>query len=180
MRLITHNLLQCNIKGVTNGFPLGIEAGEVEAVEQEFDGEFIQGMLPKLEWPAFVAASAALGVEGFPPALDDAIAQDAEFLKRVHHALLEVNLKEGNLVCPETGRKFPVKDGIPNMLLNEVSGRDATAAASPISTSNPFRSANSLLNRMKCKVLALWNGQGVSLRIVTGGTMRTVRIVRLE
>ena len=24
-----------------------------------------------------------------------------------------------NLVCPETGRKFPVTDGIPNMLLNE-------------------------------------------------------------
>ena len=40
--MITHNMLQCNIKGVTNGFPLGIEASEVEAVEQEFDAEFIQ------------------------------------------------------------------------------------------------------------------------------------------
>ena len=26
---------------------------------------------------------------------------------------------EGDLVCPQTGRKFPVKNGIPNMLLNE-------------------------------------------------------------
>ena len=90
-----------------------------------------QGMLPKLEWPAFVAASGMLGVEGFPPALDDAIVQDVEFLKRVHHALLEVNLKEGNLVCPETGRKFPVKDGIPNMLLNEVRARLCTEACMP-------------------------------------------------
>jgi multifunctional methyltransferase subunit TRM112 len=44
---------------------------------------------------------------------------DEEFLKNLHHILLEVELIEGNLVCPETGRKFPVSNGIPNMLLNE-------------------------------------------------------------
>ena len=26
---------------------------------------------------------------------------------------------EGELECPETGRKFPIKRGIPNMLLDE-------------------------------------------------------------
>lgn len=31
----------------------------------------------------------------------------------------QVTLEEGSLVCPETGRKFPVSKGIPNMLLNE-------------------------------------------------------------
>jgi uncharacterized protein YbaR (Trm112 family) len=31
----------------------------------------------------------------------------------------QVCLEEGNLVCPETGRRFPVAKGIPNMLLNE-------------------------------------------------------------
>ena len=36
-----------------------------------------------------------------------------------HHALLEVTLQEGRLVCPETGRKFDVQKGIPNLLLNE-------------------------------------------------------------
>jgi multifunctional methyltransferase subunit TRM112 len=30
-----------------------------------------------------------------------------------------VTLEEGALVCPETGRKFPVAKGIPNMLLTE-------------------------------------------------------------
>ena len=80
---------------------------------------------------------------------------DLDFLRKAHHALLEVlvnqgstncfaqirlhkytlrttqdqNLKKhffvqievinGDLVCPETSRKFPVTDGIPNMLLNE-------------------------------------------------------------
>lgn len=29
---------------------------------------------------------------------------------------------EGELVCPETGRKFPVRQGVPNMLLHEDGG----------------------------------------------------------
>ena len=38
---------------------------------------------------------------------------------QVHHALLDVHLIDGGLVCPETQRIFPVKGGIPNMLLHE-------------------------------------------------------------
>lgn len=33
--------------------------------------------------------------------------------------LAQVHLEEGSLVCPETGRKFSVVQGIPNLLLNE-------------------------------------------------------------
>ena len=47
------------------------------------------------------------------------VINDEAFLKTVHHILLEVRLIEGTLVCPESGRKFPVKNSIPNMLLNE-------------------------------------------------------------
>lgn len=42
-----------------------------------------------------------------------------DFLKKVHHILLEVEVINGELLCPESGRKFPINDGIPNMLLNE-------------------------------------------------------------
>lgn len=45
--------------------------------------------------------------------------QDDEFLQKFHHALLEVHLEEGALICPETGRRFAVNNGIPNLLLNE-------------------------------------------------------------
>lgn len=45
--------------------------------------------------------------------------EDEEVLRKVHHALMEVHLLEGELVCPETGRKFPVRQGVPNMLLHE-------------------------------------------------------------
>jgi multifunctional methyltransferase subunit TRM112 len=31
----------------------------------------------------------------------------------------QVHLEEGALICPETGRRFPVTKGVPNMLLNE-------------------------------------------------------------
>ena len=44
---------------------------------------------------------------------------DETLLKKIHHALLEVEIEEGELECPETGRRFPIKNGIPNMLLLE-------------------------------------------------------------
>lgn len=37
MKLLTHNMLACHIKGVQNGFPLKIEATKVEQREAEFD-----------------------------------------------------------------------------------------------------------------------------------------------
>ena len=33
--------------------------------------------------------------------------------------VFQVEVQKGFLVCPETSRKFPVENGIPNMLLNE-------------------------------------------------------------
>lgn len=44
---------------------------------------------------------------------------DEAFLQKLHHVLLQVEILEGSLECPETGRKFPITNGIPNMLLNE-------------------------------------------------------------
>ena len=32
---------------------------------------------------------------------------------------IQIEVEEGSLVCPESGKKFPIKNGIPNMLLNE-------------------------------------------------------------
>ena len=45
--------------------------------------------------------------------------KDSEFLGKVHHILMEIDIINGDLICPETERKFPITDGIPNMLLNE-------------------------------------------------------------
>lgn len=80
-------------------------------------------MLRKINWSALKAASESLNVGGLILKVDtldiDAASNDEELLKEIHHVLFEIQLKDGWLVCPTTGRKFPVKDGIPNMLLHE-------------------------------------------------------------
>jgi multifunctional methyltransferase subunit TRM112 len=43
-----------------------------------------------------------------------------DVIKKLHTVLLEIEVLEGELICPETGRSFPIQNGIPNMLANEV------------------------------------------------------------
>lgn len=119
MRLLTHNMLSSNIKGVTNGFPLGIEVGKMVEKEVELNVDFLRNMFHKIEWKALVDASKALGYGELPENAEPSMLDSDDFLQRFHHALLELHLEEGALVCPETGRKFPVNKGIPNMLLHE-------------------------------------------------------------
>jgi len=102
-----------------NGYPLKIVANEKREVEADFNAKFLVHMLPKMEWSAFVAAAKDIGVDNIPGEIPDDAASDEEFLKAFHHALLEVHVEEGTLICPESGRKFPISKGIPNMLLNE-------------------------------------------------------------
>ena len=33
--------------------------------------------------------------------------------------LLDVHIQAGALICPESGRRFPINEGVPNMLLHE-------------------------------------------------------------
>ena len=70
-----------------------------------------------MDWPALHEAAKSIGVEvpSDPPVVED----NPDVMKQIHHALFEVEVVEGELVCPETGRKFPIKQGIPNMLCNE-------------------------------------------------------------
>ncbi|XP_030550872.1 multifunctional methyltransferase subunit TRM112 homolog A-like [Rhodamnia argentea] len=119
MRLLTHNMLSSNIKGVTNGFPLGIVVEKVIEKPVEMNPDFLKNMFAKIEWKALVDASRSMGYAELPDQVDSSMLDSVEFLQRFHHALLELHLEEGALVCPETGRKFPVNKGIPNMLLHE-------------------------------------------------------------
>lgn len=119
MRLLTHNMLSSNIKGVINGFPLRIEAVKVVEKEVDFNADFLKHMFHKLEWKALVDASRVFGYNELPDEVDSAMLDSQDFLQKFHHALLELHLEEGTLICPETGRRFPVNKGIPNMLLHE-------------------------------------------------------------
>lgn len=122
MLLLTHNMLTSNcIKGVTNGYPLIIRATSIKKIESDFNSELLTRLILKLDWNAFYKATQMLGdVEcAIPESLIENYEKDTEFLKKVHHALLEIEVVEGDLECPESGRKFPITSGIPNMLLKE-------------------------------------------------------------
>nr|SVE76177.1 EOG090X0LTV [Daphnia hispanica] len=121
MKLLTHNILTSKcLKGVTVGYPLGIVAKEVKVNEVDFNPEFISRMIQKVDWPALCKAAENLGhLDDLPLAVVDDYENNEEFLKKAHHVLMEIEVINGDLICPETGRKFPVTDGIPNMLANE-------------------------------------------------------------
>ncbi|XP_019718922.1 multifunctional methyltransferase subunit TRM112-like protein [Hippocampus comes] len=120
MKLLTHNMLTSHVKGVTNGYPLLIKATEVKVNEVDFNAQFVSRMIPKLEWSALLQAADELGQrQDLPSELVADFENNEEFLKKVHRVLLEVEVMEGCLQCPESGRQFPISKGIPNMLLNE-------------------------------------------------------------
>lgn len=120
MKLLTHNMLTSHVKGVKNGFPLRILARKVEVKEITFNAGFITRMIPKIDWSVLRVAADTLGHgTGLPETPPEGYEVQEEFLKSAHHVLMEVELIDGDLECPETGRKFPVTEGIPNMLLRE-------------------------------------------------------------
>ncbi|CAD7957147.1 unnamed protein product [Amoebophrya sp. A120] len=144
MRLLTHNMLQCNKKGVQNGFPLRIKASKIVYEETEFNAVFIAAMVRKVEYPALLKAIEDIrhcsivredgGPENMsdnnesepvpelpvlPAELPDNWEDDEALLEKLHTILLDVLLIDGSLVCPESGREFPVEKGIPNMLLHD-------------------------------------------------------------
>lgn len=116
MKFLTHNSLKCPAKDVVNGFPLLIEINEMEVQETEFNEEFIIGILPSLQWDGVLLAAKAVGLEGLPEKYSTDYLQDKDFLLAMHNLLLGVNVKSGVLICPESARRFEIKDGIPNMM----------------------------------------------------------------
>lgn len=55
VRLLTHNLLACHVKGCTsNNFPLQFQNAQIELREADFNTDFLKNFLPKLEWKALV------------------------------------------------------------------------------------------------------------------------------
>jgi len=112
-------MLSSNIKGVKNGFPLKIEAEKVVEKQVDINTDFLKNIFSKIEWKPFVDAAKTLGFSDLPEEADSSLLDSQDFLTKFHHALLQIHLEEGALLCPETGRRFPVNKGIPNMLLHE-------------------------------------------------------------
>lgn len=120
MKLLTHNLLTSRfLKNVQSGYPLKLTVEKVEEINTEYNPAFLQKMLKKIDYDALKDAAKVCGQE-LPEQMPEVGADAPEDdLKAIHKALFDTEVITGTLVCPETGRKFPISDGIPNMLCNE-------------------------------------------------------------
>ncbi|KAG4108230.1 Trm112p-domain-containing protein [Neocallimastix lanati (nom. inval.)] len=118
MRLLTHNMLQCHVKGCNiDNFPLKLEEIEIEELEAEFNVDFINSMLNRLDWRALVHTPFSLGIAQLPEEIPEEL--NDEMLKQLHHILLEIDIISGRMVCKGCNHVYPIRGGIPNMLLTE-------------------------------------------------------------
>ena len=85
--------------------------------------ELVEKILRKTQLSALQSAAKNLKLKGKWLEVTDisveTILADNDMLRELHNLLFEIHVQEGSLICPESGRKFPIKDGIPNMLLHE-------------------------------------------------------------
>ena len=122
--------------------------GDSSSFDEEGGGrEMVLRLLPKIDYGALLGACRQVrdfcnknasesggGIrvpelpDELPPSLLQQPAAESDvshgdghdsLLRDLHRALFELHVVEGFLICPDTGRKFPVKDGIPNMILHE-------------------------------------------------------------
>ncbi|KIM30708.1 hypothetical protein M408DRAFT_65943 [Serendipita vermifera MAFF 305830] len=120
VRLITHNLLACHVRGCTsNNFPLVFKDVQLQLKEAEYNPDFLRGFMPKLEWKALVDTAKSLNNQSLPDQAPEPQAANEEFLKILHHVLLEIHVEEGAMLCPNCSHVYPISNGIPNMLLQE-------------------------------------------------------------
>lgn len=131
MRLLTHNVMRNNTAAASKSTtsPLRITATQVRVDEPSSDDddadaqrrevEFAKHTLPILHWESLVQGAKAMGLDSLPPSVTPELAGDEGFLRALYHVLMNVHLVNGMLTCGDTGREFPVTDGIVNMMLEE-------------------------------------------------------------
>ncbi len=84
----------------------------MEKVEAEFNENFITRIIPKLDLTALNKTCVSLG-------LNLPTQESPEYLKIMHDIILETRIKDGIMICDNCHHEYVIKDGIPNMLLNE-------------------------------------------------------------
>jgi len=92
--------------------------------------EYNSIQIPELpaELPASLLKSTSTSADDDDAAAADTATADGDdseeqrqllLLRHLHFVVFHVHVVEGHLICPDTGRRFPIKDGIPNLILHE-------------------------------------------------------------
>lgn len=116
MRILTFTSMRSLVKGVEKGYPLKLDIADFEVAETDYQPDFLQAMLPTLDWECVRIAADAVGLDGVPEEFSNELLNDDDFLQAMHRLLLDINVLQGSLTCPESGRKYPIVNGIPNMM----------------------------------------------------------------
>jgi multifunctional methyltransferase subunit TRM112 len=85
----------------------------------------ISKLIPKINYPVLVQAAKNVGIDvgSYPETLPAEWDGNTEFLKKVADLAMSVDVVDGELECPESGRRFLIREGIPNMLVNDEEGQ---------------------------------------------------------
>merc|ERR1712190_282110 len=101
------------------GYPFILEVNKKINRTVKLNHEFLKRIFERLDWSVLCLGAEALGYTDLPINVNTSMFEDDDFLSKFHHALLEIELEEGFLICSNTGRKFEVNRGIPNLLLRD-------------------------------------------------------------
>jgi multifunctional methyltransferase subunit TRM112 len=91
--------------------------------ESPVDRELVTSVASKIEYTALLQACQQLAphcddMPDLPSVLPEEQLDDG-LVAALHKVLFDIHVTKGFLVCPDTGRRFPINDGIPNMILHE-------------------------------------------------------------
>lgn len=91
MRLLSHNLLICNVaKCEKNNFPLIIEVEKSIYRSSDFNRENIKKLVRKLDWYALYKTVTDMGETSFPKDLTAEYLENEENLRKLHRIILDV------------------------------------------------------------------------------------------
>lgn len=91
MRLLSHNLLICNVaKCEKNNFPLIIEVEKSIYRSSDFNRESIKKLVRKLDWYALYKTVTDMGETSFPKDLTAEYLENEENLRKLHRIILDV------------------------------------------------------------------------------------------
>jgi multifunctional methyltransferase subunit TRM112 len=96
---------------------LFIEQSQI--IEKELRPVMVKKLAYKLNWALFVSTASSIGQEGLPETLEDSWLEVEENVKSLHNMLFQFEVIEGKLVCENCERVYQVKEGIPNLILEE-------------------------------------------------------------
>mmetsp|Transcript_35907 Transcript_35907/g.143530 ORF Transcript_35907/g.143530 Transcript_35907/m.143530 type:complete len:140 (-) Transcript_35907:2275-2694(-) len=96
MRILTHNFMQCPR---SKSYPLRLVPTELETVEAEYSGEFIEHILKRLNWDVLRSTASELELGELPETMPESEESNPEAFKLLHKILMEVRSSPESRSC---------------------------------------------------------------------------------